>query len=186
MMNKEFDYSTLKHCGTDVRIASTVFIKSPHLVSIGNHVAIDGFCFITTALELGDYIHIGPFCSIIGGIQANFMMKDFTGMAAGCRVICASDDYLGRGLTNPMIPPAYRAKIQFAPVIMEKHALLGTNCVVHPGVRIGEGVAVGSCSLVTKDLEPWQIYMGIPAKPKKARDRQRLVDLEARLRAEVR
>src|ERR1017187_9051646 len=182
MMNKEFDYSTLKHCGTDVRIAPTVFIKSPHLVSIGNHVAIDGFCHITTALELGDYIHIAPFCSIIGGTQAKCIVKDFAGIAAGCRIICASDDYLGSGLTGPTVPAAYHSKIQFAPVIIEKHAVLGTNCVVHPGVRIGEGVAVGSWSLVTKDLEPWQIYMGIPAKPKKARDRQRLVDLEARLR----
>lgn len=181
---EEFDYSRLRSCGVDVRIAKNVTIKYPHLVSIGNHVAIDDFCYISTALEVGDYVHIAPLCSIIGGQASLCVVGDFVGLSAGCRIICASDDYLGSGLTNPTIPELYHATIHRSDVILEKHALLGTNCVVHPGVVIGEGSAVGSCSLITKSLDSWCVYAGIPAKLRRPRDRDRILQFEDRLRAE--
>jgi dTDP-4-amino-4,6-dideoxy-D-glucose acyltransferase len=180
-MQGEFDYSALKSCGKDVRIAPTVFIKYPELVSIGDHVAIDNYCHFTAAMEIGSYIHIGPFCSLIGGRKSKFEMHDFSGLAAGCRIICASDDYLGSGLTNPTIPDKYHATIHYGNVILQKHALLGTNCVVHPGVVVGEGTAVGSCSLITKTLDPWMIYVGIPAQAKKIRDKGKILELEKKL-----
>ncbi len=181
-----FDCRTLLSCGDDVRISGTVVIKHPELVRIGNHVAIDDYCCITTALDIGDYVHIGPLCTITGGRAALCTMQDFAGLAAGCRLICASDDYLGSGLTNPTIPPAYRADVYTASVTLEKHAVLGTNTVVHPGVTIAEGAAVGSCSLVTRDLEPWGVYAGVPAKLRKPRSRDRVLELEACLRRELR
>ncbi len=184
-MTNSFDYRRLKHCGTDVRIADSAVIKNPELVSLGNHVAIDDFCYITTALEVGDYVHLGPYSSIIGGKQALCVMKDFSGLSAGCRIVCGSDDYLGSGLTNPTIPAPYRGDVHVAPVVLEKHALLGTNCVIHPGVTVGEGAAIGSCSLITKDLAPWQIYVGVPARMTRARNRERILELEARLRSEL-
>jgi hypothetical protein len=128
----EFDYSQLKHCGKDVRIAASAVIKYPDLVSIGDHVAIDGFCYVTTAMEIGDYVHISPFCSIIGGRTAKCVLEDFSGLAAGCRIICGSDDYSGSGLTNPTVPAAYRADLHFDPVILEKHSLLGKIALFTP------------------------------------------------------
>jgi nucleoside-diphosphate-sugar epimerase len=59
------------------------------------------------------------------------------------------------------------------------------NCVVHPGVVIGEGAAVGSCTLVTRDLEPWRVYVGVPARPIGDRPRERIIQMEARLRREL-
>lgn len=149
--------------GIDVRIASSAIINHPDYVRIGNHVAIDNYVVITTQLEIGDYIHIAPFCSIVGGKESKLIMKDFSGLSAGCRVVCGSDDYKGEGLTNPPVPIEYRV-VTLSTVILEKYAILGTNVVAHPNVTIGEGTVVGSCSLVTKDLEPWGIYAGIPAK----------------------
>ena len=184
-MTSPFDYSRFRSCGIDVRIASDVVIKRPELVSIGNHVAIDGPCYISASMEIGNYVHISPFCSIVGGKDALCIMKDFSGLSVGCRIICASDDYLGSGLTNPTIPAQYRAEVRVATVILKKHALIGTNCVIHPGVNIGEGTVVGSCSLVIKDLEPWTVYIGIPAKPLKPRARDRVLELEERLLKEM-
>lgn len=179
-----FDYNLLRRCGSDVRIAPSVVIKYPELVSIGDHVAIDDFCYISAAMEIGEYVHIGPMCTIIGSKKGRCHLDDFSGLSAGCRIVCSSDDYLGSGLTNPTIPSSYRARVQYTTVKLEKHVLLGTNCVVHPGVTIGEGAAVGSCALVTKNLEPWIVYIGIPAKPIRARDGKKMLALEARLRAE--
>lgn len=180
-----FDYSTLKSCGRDVRIADTAVIRNPDLVSIGDHVAIDDFVVITTAAEIGDYVHISSHCSIIGGRNSSVVFGAFSGLAAGCRIACGSDDYLGSGLTNPTVPPAYRADVKFTTVTLNKHALLGTNCVCHPGVTLGEGAVVGSCSLVTKDLDAWTLYVGVPAKALKPRPRERMLDAEARLWADL-
>lgn len=181
---KEFDYNRLKSCGEDVFIAADAVIKRPELVSVGSHVAIDSFCYITTAMEIGDYVHIATMVSIIGGKNGLCVVGDFAGIAAGSRIICGTDDYLGSGLTGPTVPEEYHADLIFAPVILEKYAILGTNVVVHPGVTIGEGAAVGSCSLVTRSLAPWQVYMGVPARPTRDRPREKMLALAARLREE--
>lgn len=41
---------------------------------------------------------------------------------------------------------------------------IGLNCTILPGVSIGEGTIIGSCSLVTKDIPSWSIAVGSPAK----------------------
>lgn len=177
-----FDLSRLRRCGVDVRIAATVVIKHPELVSIGDHVAIDDFCYITPGAEIGSYVHIAAHVSIIGGRLAQCSINDFAGISAGSRLVCASDDYLGSGLTGPVVPAEYHADVHFAQIVVGKFAILGTNCVVHPGVTIGEGAAVGSCSLVTRDLEPWTVNVGIPARRVKERRRDGILGAEARLK----
>jgi hypothetical protein len=59
-----------KKTGVDVRISELAHIARPELVSIGNHIAIDMWTYISTQLILGDYIHIAPSVSIIGGAPA--------------------------------------------------------------------------------------------------------------------
>jgi len=61
---------------------------------------------------------------------------------------------------------------------LEKHALLGTNAIVFPGVTIQEGAIVAAGSIVTKDCDPWGIYMGAPAKKVKERRRDNVLSLE--------
>ena len=58
-------------------------------------------------------------------------------------------------------------------VVIEKDAFLGTNVVVHPNVKIGEGAIIGSNSLVLKDVESWSINIGSPCK--KVGERPRVV-----------
>ena len=60
--------------------------------------------------------------------------------------------------------------------------MLATNVIVHPGITIGEGAVVASNSVVTKNLEPWGVYMGSPAKRMKDRERNKIIDLEEDLK----
>jgi maltose O-acetyltransferase len=53
------------------------------------------------------------------------------------------------------------------PIIIEDDAWLGTGVIVMPNVRIGEGAVVGAGSVVTKDVPPYTIVVGSPAKPLK-------------------
>ncbi|MBD2715727.1 acyltransferase [Microvirga sp. STR05] len=177
----QYDKTLLKNCGDDVFISANVEIRRPALVSVGSHVAIDTGFYLTTAASIGDYIHIAPYSTIIGGAQGLVSMAHFSSMAAGCRVICGSDAHMGHGLVGPTVPEEYHDIITFAPVTFEKFASIGTNVVVMPGVTLGEGSVVGACSLVTKDTEPWTVYVGVPARPVKVRPRENMIEYAKKL-----
>lgn len=167
--------------GDDVYIARTSVIKRPHLVELGHHIAIDDFFYLTTGATLGDYIHIGPFVSVIGGPNTRFTLGHFTTVAAGCRIVCASDKHLGAGLVSPVIPAEFRDEVISAPVTLEAFASLGTNVVVLPGVVLAEGSVVGANSFVSKSTEPWTIYVGSPAKPVRMRPHEKMKEYAEKL-----
>lgn len=163
-----------KSIGEDVRVNGQAIIVRPELVSIGNHVAIDMWVYISTKATIGNYIHIAPSVSIIGGAGAEIIMEDFSNIGSGGRIVCASDDFT-QGLISPVVPVEYRTIIS-KPVIFKKFATLGVNCTVLPGVTLAEGCIVGANSVVTKDTEPWTIYVGSPAKPIKIRQQERILE----------
>ncbi len=129
-------------------------------LSLGAHSRIDDFAFVNIGArcEIGRYVHIAGFCSVIGG--GELIMEDFSGLSAGCRLITGSDDFSGPYLTNPTVPAAY-TNVTRSRIRIGAHAVLGTNVIVFPGVTIGEGAAVGAGCIVRHDLEPWGIYTGL-------------------------
>jgi acetyltransferase-like isoleucine patch superfamily enzyme len=167
-----YDLTQLKFHGDDVVISDLAEIRRPHLVSIGNHAAIDSFVSIATGAEIGDYVHISPHVSVIGGATGVLRMGHFTNLAAGCRIICGSDEFLGYGLIgSAAIPVVYRDKMRVSPVTLANFANIGSNSVIMPGVTLGEGSVVAACTFVNRDTEPWTIYAGVPARPIKLRRR---------------
>ncbi len=55
-------------------------------------------------------------------------------------------------------------KNRYAPVIIRKNASICFNVTIFPGVTIGENSIIGACSLVTKDVPPGVLAVGVPAK----------------------
>ncbi|MCR8630290.1 DapH/DapD/GlmU-related protein [Paenibacillus radicis (ex Xue et al. 2023)] len=53
---------------------------------------------------------------------------------------------------------------------------IGHGAIVMKGVRIGTGAVIGSGSVVTKDVEPYMVVAGVPAKPIKTRFPREIVD----------
>lgn len=181
-LTPRYDVGRLKSVGTDVFVSAEVEIRRPQLVTLGSHVAIDSGFYITTQAQVGDHVHIGPRVSVIGGAGARLTMGHFTNIAVGSSILCASDEYGGDGLVSaPGIPEDLRDTIDRRPVIFRNFANVGAHVVVLPGVELGEGTAVGACSLVTRSTEPWTIYMGVPAKPVRERPRGKLLEYAARL-----
>ncbi len=160
-----YDLSKLKAHGEDVLISDNVEIRRPQLVSLGSHIAIDSGFYCTANVEIDDYVHIGPYVTVIGGIEGFLKMHHFTGVAAGSRLICVSDDYMGEGLVGPIVPDHVRDISRKGPIVLQNFACIATNSVVMPGVTLAEGSVLGACSLLTQDTEPWVIYMGVPARP---------------------
>jgi acetyltransferase-like isoleucine patch superfamily enzyme len=169
-----------KNIGQDVIVWPMARIVSPEVISIGNSVIIDDFVFLMggKGTAIGSFVHIGSFTSITGG--GELIMEDFSGLSGGIRVYTGNEDYSGKSMTNPTIPYPYRVPIRSF-VHIKKHAIIGANSVVLPGVTIGEGAAIGANSLVTKNCKPWTIYVGSPARELKPRPRERILELEAEL-----
>lgn len=174
-MSAQYDYGLLRSCGEDVFISANVEIRRPHLVTVGNHSVIDTGFYCTVEADIGDYVHIAPYTTAIGGAKGLLRMGHFSSIAAGSRIICGSDEHLGYGLPGPTIPPEFHDKLIFAPVVFEIFANIATNVVILPGVTLGEGSVVGACSLVTKSTEPWTIYYGVPARPVKSRPKEKMI-----------
>jgi acetyltransferase-like isoleucine patch superfamily enzyme len=170
----KYPLARLAATGEDVFVSANVEIRRPHLVRLGSHIAIDTGFYCTTAATLGDYIHIGPYVTVIGGAAARLEMVGFNTIGAGGRILCASDEFLGAGLVG-MSPSEFRDTVVSEPVIFEAFASTGTNVVIHPGVTLAEGSVIGSCSLVTRSTKPWMIYRGIPARPWKKRPRHKMI-----------
>jgi acetyltransferase-like isoleucine patch superfamily enzyme len=171
----QYDLSKLRSFGKDVFISASAEIRRPQLVSVGNHVAIDSGVYITTQAEIGDYTHLSPYITVIGGAKSKVIIEDFVTIAAGSRLIAGSDKFMGQGFTSVTVPEKYRDEVEFSTIVIKRFAGIGTNVVIMPGVTIAEGSVIGACSLVTKDTKPWTVYMGIPAKAVKIRPQEKML-----------
>jgi putative colanic acid biosynthesis acetyltransferase WcaF len=77
------------------------------------------------------------------------------------RCTVAQQAYLCGGthdLTLPNLP------LVVGPIVVGADAFVGARAFVLPGVTIGDGAVVGACALVSKDVEPWTVVGGNPAK----------------------
>jgi len=171
--------------GTDVRIDANVKFTRPHLVRIGSHVVIDWCFYCTTQLSLGDYIHISPFVSCIGGEKTSLIVRGFNNIMAGARIICGSDRYDDSGLFGAMIPEEFKGRQIIGTVVLEEFASIGTNAIVLPNSVLRKGVLLAAGSLLMGDTEEWGVYKGNPAVlvkkitgEKAMRDAKKLIELD--------
>jgi len=128
-------------------------------IKFGKNIVIDDFVFIYAKKEIkiGSYVHIACFTSITGGEKLE--IGDYCAISQGCRILTGTDDFKDWGFGNSTIPEKYR-NVKRAPIKIGKFTIIGANSVILPGVTIGKGAAVGACSVVTRDLEPWGAYIG--------------------------
>lgn len=128
-------------------------------IDFGNYVIIDDFVFIYAKekIKIGDFVHIASFTTISGG--GKLVMESFSGLSSGCRIITGSDDFKGNGFGNPSVAEGFRNS-HVGIVEIGKFAIIGANSVILPDVKIGEGATVSAGSIVSKDIDPWGVYIG--------------------------
>ena len=74
-------------------------------------------------------------------------------VSQGAFLCCASHD-----ISSPTLELVHK------PIVVESQAWVAARAFIAPGVRVGEGAVVGACAVVTKDVEPWTVVAGNPAK----------------------
>lgn len=114
----------------------------------------------TPEIIIGEHTLVSPRCHI-GCINRIIIGNHVT---LGDRVYI-TDHVHGHSLREEMdTPPFDRPLVSRGGVTIEDFVQIGENCVVLPGVTIGRGTIVGAGAIVTKDLPPYCVAAGNPAK----------------------
>ena len=109
------------------------------------------------------HLTIGPRVAIGRGAQVHADGRMVLGFAAG---IAEHATVLDTNHTLNDVPTMVLDKpVEQADVTIEPFAFVGTNAVVTPGVTIGRSSVVGALSVVTKDVPPYTLVAGAPARP---------------------
>jgi len=159
-----------KKLGKNIKVSSKASIYNAANIIIGDFTRIDDFCILSAGnegMEIGRNVHIACYTSLIG--SGLIKVEDFAGISSHCSVYSSTDDFSGDYLTGPTIPKEY-TNVASKPVIIKKHVIIGASCTILPGVEIGLCSSVGAHSLVTKDMEAFSLYSGVPAKKIKSRN----------------
>lgn len=138
-----------------------IMLRNPNLrIGEGANV-LPGTVFSKRAdVRIGRDTFVGQQCWLSGDIEIGRWV-----MFAG-RVACVGDDHPIDVVGVPMIK-AGRPKLR--KLTVGDDAWVGYGAVLMMGINIGEGAVVGAYSVVTKDVEPYTIVAGIPARPVRKR-----------------
>jgi len=121
--------------------------------SLDNEICIR----IGDGVQVNDYVHIGAVKLVLIGnnvlIASNVFISDHN-----------HGIYEGENNQDSPDTIPLRRKLSYVPVVIEDNVWIGEFVSVLPGVTIGKGSVVGTMSVVTKDLPPYSIAVGSPAR----------------------
>jgi virginiamycin A acetyltransferase len=139
-------------------------------------------------IEIGDFTYANDFDPPVDwaarlapylypGAPERLVIGRFCQIAHGVRFITASANHAMTGLTTfpfPVFDPttidAYKATFTGLPdTVVGNDVWIGHGALILPGVRIGSGAIIGAGSVVVRDVAPYTIVAGNPARPIRAR-----------------
>jgi acetyltransferase-like isoleucine patch superfamily enzyme len=150
--------------GNGVKIGLGVLVLHPHTFEIGDAVFLGNQTFLQGRHDgrcvIGAHTWIGP--------QSYFDCRDlelgeYVGWGPGAKVL--GSEHTGEPVDLPII----KTDLVIKPVRVGNGADIGVNAVLLPGVRVGEGAIVGAGAVVTRDVPPYAIVAGVPAKVMRSR-----------------
>lgn len=134
LIHKPYDLIRRNKVNRTNRLASGVIVKYSQF---GSYNYIAGGTALFNVI-MGSYCSIGPDC-LFGGME-----HDYTWYSTSARIRepknCVPETVIGNDVW------------------------IGAKCIIKAGVKIGDGAVIGAHSLVTKDVEPYSITYGSPAK----------------------
>lgn len=163
----------------DIRIDDTAKVK--YLEKFGDHISIDMCVYCSVKLYLGNWVHISPLTSIIGGIKSSLTIGDFAGISTGARIVCGSEDFVNSLLG--FMPEEFKTDV-YGNNVIHNFAWVGAGAIVLPNIVMAEGSVLGAGAVLTRDTEPWMVYVGNPAKAVKMRNKGLILENAKKLRYE--
>ncbi|MEG1311858.1 MAG: CatB-related O-acetyltransferase [Romboutsia sp.] len=171
LLKRIYKYVKMKNRGIDTTFKSTKH-ATLNGANYGKNVGLYDVEYVEKGTSIGDYSYLNSGCMLISGSIGRFC-------SIGYRTIIGPNEHpIKELITHPVIyDNGYKfiqnnKKVKFsqkkAPII-EDNVWIGANCVIMNGVTIGEGSVIGANSVVTKDIPPYSVAVGMPAKVLKNR-----------------
>ena len=109
-------------------------------------------------LEIGENSYIGSLSTI--QLHENQIVY----IGKGCNISHNVRIYTSSKIPDGDFKNKMDLPLKKGDVIIGDYAWIGANVFINPGIKIGENAVVGANSVVTKDIEAYSIYGGVPAK----------------------
>jgi len=148
-----------KKAGNGLQVGSGVGFKHLDTFEFGDGVFVGAQSYLQGRFDgrcvIGNHVWIGP--------QSYFdardlVIEDYVGWGPGAKV-------LGSAHTGvPADVPIIQTDLVIKPVRIRAWADIGVNAVILPGVTVGKGAIVGAGAVVTKDVAPFAVVAGVPAR----------------------
>ena len=134
---------------------------------IGKGTKIWHFSHIMEGCEIGEGCNIGQNVVISPGVKLGNNVKVQNNVSVYTGVTCEDDVFLGPSMvfTNVINPrSAINRKNEYRKTTVGKGATIGANATIVCGHDIGEYAFIGAGTVVTKDVKPYALVVGNPAK----------------------
>jgi UDP-2-acetamido-3-amino-2,3-dideoxy-glucuronate N-acetyltransferase len=134
---------------------------------IGRGTKIWHFSHIMPGSEIGENCNIGQNVVVLPGVRLGKNVKVQNNVSIYTGVICDDDVFLGPSMvfTNVINPRSeIIRKDSYLETIVEKGATIGANSTIVCGNIIGRYAFIGAGAVVTKDVKPYALVVGNPAR----------------------
>ena len=136
-------------------------------VVIGKNTKIWHFCHILSGSNIGENCSFGQNCVVGPNVQVGAGVKVQNNVSIYEGVVVEDDVFLGPSMvfTNVINPRAFVVrKEEFKITLLKKGSSVGANATIVCGVTIGEYAFIGAGSVVNKNVPPFALMVGVPAR----------------------
>ena len=136
-------------------------------VKIGANTKIWHFCHVLPSTTIGENCSFGQNCVVGPNVKIGNGVKVQNNISIYEGVEVEDDVFLGPSMvfTNVINPRAFiQRKDEFKKTLLQKGCSIGANVTVVCGVTIGKYALIGSGAVVNKDVKPYALIVGVPAK----------------------
>lgn len=153
-----------KFCDDGVWFDGISQIIGASSITIGSNTCFGSGLFLTYwgggGISIGADCHFGAYNHLSSSNQ--IIVED--GVLTGKWVTIVDNNHGETDRVSLRMPPLSRTIVSKGPVVIKKNVWLGDKVTVLPGVTIGEGAVVAANSVVTRNVPPFCVVAGIPAK----------------------
>lgn len=157
-----------KGFGKGSKLAPGVRLNHANYITLGQNVSVMSHCVLECCptdgaapeMTMGNDISIGEWSHVT--CAGRVTIGD--GLLTGRFVLITDNAHGGNTMAEMDVAPLMRKTQYGGPVIIGKNVWIGDKATILPNVRIGDGAVIAANAVVTKDVPPYSVAAGCPAK----------------------